>query len=412
MIRYKNFNKPQNENAFKSPIKESLIKKDPHIPNDFPLDDFPLDDFLLDSFETIYIDEHSKNSEVSCRFQKIFPFKKIKFIKSSDFDRENSGPLTPKEFDFSKKNILITKFKGQFFKKCPGNHKRMACCNYFVLNLGLQCNMNCSYCYLQSFINTPYMTIYSNIEEALEELKSITMESKGLSFRIGTGEVIDSLSLDPLSLYSRKLISFFKDHPHLTLEFKTKSNYVDQFLNCEHRGNVIVSWSINPQHIIETEEHQTASLNERLLAAQKCINKGFKVSFHIDPMIWHPQWKENYSELIHSINELFSPSDIPYISLGALRFQPEQRFIMKERFNLNTYINQAELFEGPDKKLRYDQELRNKMFQYVIHHFKSLDPKWNIFLCMETPETWISTYQNLPRKVKGLEDLFYPRKSV
>ena len=256
------------------------------------------------------------------------------------------------------------------------------------------------------------MTIYSNIDDALKELEVVTQSFKNISFRVGTGEVIDSLSLDPLSLYSRKLISFFKNYPHLNLEFKTKSNYVDQFLDCNHKGNVTVSWSINPQHIIETEEHQTASLDERLFAAQKCKDKGFKISFHIDPMIWHPQWKDNYSKLIDSINSQFSPSEVPYISLGALRFQPEQRFMMKERFSLNTYVNQAELFDGPDKKLRYDQSLRNQMFHHVINRFKSLNSKWNIFLCMETPETWISTYNNLPRKTEGLEGLFSPRKSI
>lgn len=363
--------------------------------------------------DSVFINNQSKTSKVARRIQTLFPEEKIFYVDHEPFsERAKTGLLSPEEFNRSKRNLYITEFKGQFFKRCPGTHQKMACCNYFVLNLGLQCNMNCSYCYLQSFINSPIMTIYSNIDQALEELDQITSEFKGLTFRVGTGEVIDSLSLDPLTLYSHDLIKFFKTRPHLTLEFKTKSNYVDQFLDQEHGRNVIVSWSVNPQFVIQKEEHLTASLNERLRAAKKCIDKGFKVSFHVDPIIWHPDWKSSYASLVEDITTSFTPEDIPYISLGALRFQKEQSWIMKERFELNSLINQAEVFEGPDKKLRYDQNLRNEMFEFIIQRFKTHNKKWNIFLCMETPETWLSTFESMPKKVSGLEELFEPRKSI
>jgi spore photoproduct lyase len=364
-------------------------------------------------FDAIYIDQVSKNSKVAKRFQSLFPKEKILFVDKEPFsDRNSTGQLSPEEFDRSKKNIFITEYKGQFFKRCPGTHQKMACCNYFVLNLGLQCNMNCSYCYLQSFINTPIMTIYSNLDQALNELDEMTSQFNGLSFRVGTGEVIDSLSLDPLTLYSHDLISFFKERPHLTLEFKTKSNLVDQFLDQSHAGNVIVSWSVNPELVIEKEEHLTASLKNRLEAAEKCLEKKFKISFHVDPVIWHPEWRESYSSLVDEITKRFNPEDIPYLSLGALRFQTEQRWMMKERFDLDSFVNQAEVFEGPDKKLRYDHNLRNEMFQFIIKRFKDNNPKWNIFLCMETPETWLSTFESMPKKVSGLENLFESRKSI
>ncbi len=363
--------------------------------------------------DAIFINNNSKNSRIAKRVEKNFPSDKIFFVDTEPFkDRMKTGVLSSEDFNRSKRNLYITEFKGQFFKRCPGTHQKMACCNYFVLNLGLQCNMNCSYCYLQSFINSPVMTIYSNIDQALKELDLITSNRDSLTYRVGTGEVIDSLSLDPITLYSHELINFFKTRPNLTLEFKTKSKYVDQFLDQEHSGNVIVSWSVNPQLVVSKEEHLTASLEERLTAAKKCIDKKFRVSFHIDPVIWHPNWKISYASLVDKITTEFRPEQIPYISLGALRFQTEQRWMMKERFDLTSLINQAEVFEGTDKKLRYDQNLRNEMFQFIIQRFKLNSSKWNIFLCMEAPETWLSTYHSMPKKVSGLEDLFESRKSI
>ena len=85
--------------------------------------------------------------------------------------------------------------------------------------------------------------------------------------RIGTGEQIDSLSLDDITLYSKKLIPFFNDYPNWILEFKTKSNNIKNFKDTHSIGNTVVSWSVNPEFIVQKEEHGTASLKERLNSA-------------------------------------------------------------------------------------------------------------------------------------------------
>lgn len=272
--------------------------------------------------------------------------------------------------------------------------------------------MNCSYCYLQSYLNTPIMKAYSNIDKAISELREMMIEFPQLPYRVGTGEVIDSLSLDHLTLFSRELIPLFKEFPNWTLEFKTKSNRVDQFLDLGPCQNVLVSWSINPPHIIQSEEHDTACFEERIDAAKKCREKGFPLSFHIDPIIWHPEWKENYSYLVDEIIKNFSPEDIKVFSLGTLRFQPEQRFMMKERFGMNSYVNNSEMFLSESGKMRYDWHLRNEMFQFVFKRFKNHNPKWNIFLCMETPETWATSVNVSPMNVPGLKDFFRPLPKI
>jgi len=362
---------------------------------------------LISKIDRVYIDECSQESELASRCLQVFPKNKIEIVKGRPFP-ESAGELSAEEFDRSKKNLFVTEYKGHFFKRCPGNSSGLACCNYFVLNLGLQCDMNCSYCYLQDFINTPIMTVYSNIDRALAELSKMAEAHEEKSYRVGTGETVDSLSLDELTLYSRKLIEFFRRFPNWRLEFKTKSDKVDQFLDCQHADNVIVSWSINPQEIIENEEHGTASLEARFAAAERCRDKGFILAFHMDPVIWHPGWEKNYLNLVEEINRRFDPGQIPYISLGALRFQPEQRHIMRERFGFASWVNQAEMFPSRDGKLRYDSNLRNLMFQKILEEFKKLDSRWNVFLCMETHESWLASYGQSPKKVSGLTELFSP----
>lgn len=368
----------------------------------------------LPVFERIYIDEASENSDVATRVRNLYP-PEIIFEASADTEiLHRKGAMSAVDFNRSKKTLWLTTFKGQFFKRCPGatQKKALTCCNYHVLNLGSQCNMNCSYCYLQSYLNSHVTKIFTNLDQALSELKEMAESFPSQQFRVGTGEVIDSLSLDEITLYSRKLIEFFNQYPNWILEFKTKSNKVDQFLDVVTVGNTTVSWSINPPAIIEKEEHGTARLHERLAAAEKCLRKGFKIAFHIDPMIWHPEWKESYSYLAEELNKTFRAEDVHIISLGTLRFQPEQRHMMRERFGMNSYVTSAEMFKGEGDKLRYDAALRAEMFQFMIQKMKSLNPNWNIFLCMETPETWIQSFDKIPMQMPELRSFFKPLPQV
>ena len=357
----------------------------------------------LSRFEKICIESSSLKTETAQRALSLFPKEKVFIRDSFPFKK---GLLSPEEMDQSKKILLLKKFKGSFFKRCPGVRPGLLCCNYYVLNLGQHCEMDCSYCYLQSFINFPAVVIYTNIESAIEELEQIKKTHSGSYLRVGTGEQTDSLSLDDVTLYSKKLIEFFRSVPAWQLEFKTKSDNIKNFEDTNHAGNVTVSWSVNPEYVVSREERGTSPLRDRLSAAKWAIEKGFQVSFHIDPMIYHPGWQGAYGEMIGNITDHFSPTQVNHISIGALRFPPSQKALMRKRFTMNSLVCRGEFFKGRDGKLRYDSALRKDMFRFVSLSFKKHSPKWNVFLCMETPESWLSVMKALPAKIPGLKKDF------
>ena len=360
---------------------------------------------LIKQFQNIYIEENSLNSKPAQRALQIFPKENIHVIKDKS-ELKTLSNMNAEQFNNSKKNLLLCSFKGKFFKRCPGVRPGLICCNYFVLNLGQHCEMDCSYCYLQDLINFPFVTIYTNIEFAFNELSEIGKEMKDHKLRIGTGELTDSLSLDDISLYSTRLLKYFKQYPNWTLEFKTKSANIKNFINEPHNGNIIVSWSLNPQYIVQEEEKGTASLEDRLHAARMCRDKKFPIAFHIDPIIYHKEWKENYLDLVHKITSFFKPEEVSHTSLGALRFQPEQRHLMRERFDLNSLVTRGEFFKSSDGKLRYDNDLRQEMFHFIFSEFKKNNPDWNLFLCMENKENWIATTKDIPTHLQSTKKLF------
>ena len=357
----------------------------------------------LNSFDWIYIHKDSEKSEIA---QRVFasPLKKGVSIVDDSFFKK--GSLSAETVNKSKKTLYLKPFKGSFFKRCPGARPKLLCCNYYVLNLGQHCEMDCSYCYLQSFINFPAVVIYTNIDQAIEELEELRSQYKDQYLRIGTGEQTDSLSLDDISQYSVKLLSFFNTCPNWLLEFKTKSHNVKNFEDLPHRGNVVVSWSVNPEEIVSKEEHGTSSLKKRLETARRVKDKGFRVSFHIDPVIYHPHWRKNYGELAEQITSLFKPEEITHVSLGALRFSSSQKALMRERFGMASYVCRGEFFKGADGKLRYDNGMRQELFEFLWDQFKRRDPLWNTFLCMETPENWLHTAKHFPRKDEQLKKDF------
>src|SRR5438128_1672061 len=77
----------------------------------------------------------------------------------------------------SKKHLYLTAQKGRFVRDCPGatsrNTASQLCCGYMIVDVIYNCNYDCTYCYLQSYINAPYLTVYANIEPLFDELAAL-----------------------------------------------------------------------------------------------------------------------------------------------------------------------------------------------------------------------------------------------
>ena len=103
----------------------------------------------------------------------------------------------------AKKHLYLTAQKGRFVRDCPGASSRNAegrlCCGYVIVDTVSNCNYDCTYCYLQSYVNTPYLTVYANVERLFEEIEAFLHARPHQLVRMGSGEFSDSLSLDPLT---------------------------------------------------------------------------------------------------------------------------------------------------------------------------------------------------------------------
>jgi spore photoproduct lyase len=167
----------------------------------------------------------------------------------------------------------------------------------------------------------------------------------------------------------------------------TKCSNIDNLLNVEPNSHTVVSWSLNPQQIISQYELGTADLDERINAAKRCQEHGYRIRFRIDPGILCANWQNGYTDLIRRTLTVIKPENI---TLGMLRLLPGHF-----RLAADAYGNRArKLFNyhfvrgASDGKLRYQPKQRVEFYNFLIDTIRSFDKDVSISLCRETPGVW------------------------
>ncbi len=301
-----------------------------------------------------------------------------------------------------KRVLYLKEFKGSAFKLCPGYSESVLCCNYFVLDLVENCPLECSYCILQVFLNKPLITFHVNVESIIESMIKEIKQYPNRPFRIGTGEHSDSLALDHIFRVNPYLVETFANLPNATLELKSKTDAIESLIGLEHRGRTVVAWSLNPSEIIQSNEHKTATLQQRLNAASRLVDNGYRVAFHFDPLIHYPEWEDGYFETINDLFCIIKPQDIAWISLGTLRYIPKLKQIAEERFP-KTAIFANEFVSATDGKMRYIKPIRKKMLAQVSGWIREKAPQVPLYLCMEHRSTWSQLFSATPDSPQHLE---------
>ena len=285
-----------------------------------------------------------------------------------------------------KRVIYLKRNEGEKIKRCPGTKGKL-CCGYYVINMQQNCPIDCSYCILQGYLTNPFITIFTNLDDYMRDIEEFLTGRATAYFRVGTGELTDSLALDYVTGYSLDLIDLFARHGNAILELKTKSDCVDNLLKVDPPDNVVISWSMNPETTIQSEEKGSASLRERIEAALKCGKAGYKLAFHLDPVIISDDYKEQYGDLLAELGSRLKGARIEWISMGCLRFEPPLKPVIMERF-LNSKIHHGEFTLGTDNKLRYVRNVRVEAYKFLNSLLKSSFPYAHSYLCMESPIIW------------------------
>jgi len=297
-----------------------------------------------------------------------------------------------------KELLFLTRNMGPFMRDCPGT-KNYSCCGYRILHIGTYCHMDCSYCILQSYFHPPLMQYFMNHDDMFRELDELFNGDK--VFRIGTGEFTDSLIWESWTDLSKSLIDRFSKQSSTVLELKTKTTSIKKLKRLTHNRKTVVSWSLNTERVIRSEERRTASLTSRFSAASECEKLGYPVAFHFDPLILYEDCEKDYLDVLRMLFSRVPSESIVWISMGSFRFMPSLKPIIQKRFS-DSKIIYGEFISGLDNKMRYFKPLRISLYQTMVSYIREIAPDLLVYFCMEDDEVWEKTFGFIPADKGGL----------
>jgi spore photoproduct lyase len=197
------------------------------------------------------------------------------------------------------------------------------------------------------------------------------------------GKLQDGLALDPLTGYSRQIVPFFAGHPLARLTLLTKSADVTNLLDLDHRGHSILSWTLNPQAVVEAFEPNTPSLEERIRAMEACAKAGYPVRAVVMPIIPLPDWKTIYGEFL---TDLFGRVRLSRITLGSICSYPQAMRLTEQKLGsdnpISTQLDRKQRGKS-DGRTRFPSELREKVYRHLLDQIQRLDSNLEAGLCLE-----------------------------
>ena len=344
-------------------------------------------------FRRIYVDRGAINTPAVSN-----ALSKLGTVPCTIVDEKNDIPAG----EMNPHTLFVTSTHGCSVKKCPGSAGHV-CCNYLTLDLYEGCRLGCTYCIMRSYLNFLPVTVNVDVEPAVRHIRALAARNEQQTVRIGTGEVGDSLHLDPLFRLSEHLIASIASHRNVCLELKTKTDSVDHLLQIRHKEATIVGFSLNPQPVVEREEGTSVSLSRRIGAARRCADHGYRVAFHFDPIFRYPGWEHDYRSVIDLLAANLGEAEIAWISLGTFRYTHG----LKEIIGLRDYMLE-EFVRCADGKYRYLQRVRVGMYRSMVERIAGRFPRAPVYLCMESFAVWRRVFGDVPTRLPQLKPVFMP----
>jgi len=267
------------------------------------------------------------------------------------------------------------------------------------------CRLGCAYCILRSYLNFAPMVVHPDPRPAIKALARLAEANPGRLVRVGTGELGDSLELDPLFRLSEHLIRAAAAHPNLHLELKTKTDRVDHLETVRPKGNAVIGFSLNPQAVARELEPGAAPLERRLEAARRAAAAGYRVAFHFDPVVLQrdsvAETLKLYLPLAGSLAE-FGPGRVAWISLGTFRCPAS----LRDHLRLPPLAT-GRLVPCRDGKFRYLQRERSRLYRALAAELER-GTGAPVYLCMESAAVWRNVFGRLPREMPTVRGIFQP----
>jgi spore photoproduct lyase len=305
--------------------------------------------------ESIYCEKNIENYELGREL-----LEKYKDIPKIEIESHNAieemRKKENKEFLNMKRNLIIGVRKTHKFVE---NHKVS---DFLVPYTSSGCIAACMYCYLVCNYNKcAYLRLFVNREEMLNKIIKVSNKAeRNLIFEIGSNS--DLVLENTITNNLVWTIENLKNTKGM-LTFPTKFDMVDDILNLDHQGKIIIRMSVNPEEIINKVEFGTSRLKGRIAAINKLKEAGYKVGILIAPVVFVDNWQNLYLDLIKRLNQELSEQvkkDM-FFEIIFMTYSYVHTKINEEAFPSSINLYNKDLMTGRGKgKYWYKNEIRKE----------------------------------------------------
>jgi len=339
---------------------------------------------LSDAIRRVVVSERARgHSRVSKIVERAEPLD-IQLVDEKLLDRDHDS--INQQYRYEKRTLMLDVNPGSFMKPWPSD-PHLVGNDEWCLTPVEGCPLDCSYCYLQDYLDRPLVKAFVNQEQMREQIENFAEDPPDdPPYYFSLGELSDGVFLEPLLNTIPIVWDSFRDRDQYNLEVRTKSHHVHQIPERVHpHDQGVFTWSLSPESVARTDEMLTSSLDQRISAMKYLIDSKFHVGVRRDPVLLKDDWRSQYRTLIDNLFQRIPPEDLKFLILGTFRFPRGFDETIEERFP-NREILRDEFVEGPDGTYRYARCLRTEVFQDLSELLRDMgvDPD----LCMEPRYIW------------------------
>ena len=244
------------------------------------------------------VKEYEQGRELLERYEKLnIPLTQIDAHHRIEELRQQSD----KEFTRLKKYLILGTRKT--IKLTPNDKSA----DFIVPFTSSGCTALCLYCYLVCHFKTnSYLRVFLNRDEMMNKIKqTIIKTGEHKTYELGCNS--DMVLENTITGNLKWAIEEFGKLENATATFATKFDMVDDLVTAKHNGHTQMRVSVNPIQIIKRVEFGTSSLMERIHAANKMFEAGYRVGLNIAPIILEDGWESMYEEMFQQLKEQLLP---------------------------------------------------------------------------------------------------------
>ena len=246
--------------------------------------------------------------------------------------------------------------------------------HFYYTSCMMNCMYDCEYCYLKGMYPSANIVIFVNLEDYFAQVEQM-LEVHPLYLCVSYDA--DLLALEQITGYVQAWCDFAEKHENLSIEIRTKCAAQDRLGQLHPVSGVIYALTLSPQAVIEQYEHHTPSLKQRLDFASKLIDSGCAVRLCFDPMIYLPDWEQEYDRLFQQVCDVIDMKGVVDVSVGTFRIS--QDYLKKMRKQEPDCALVWFPFQNENGYYQYPKQLVEQMETFFVDRFSQILPKEKIF---------------------------------